>query len=616
MFLTSFFGFVFFISIFAYLPGKIITRLTKLPDWLDLQLIVGLSLLPLILFFGRFILPTPWLLSFYLFSTIFLFKKLKLKLKPAKLKTPLIALIIIFIGVLAQSLPYLKTAFLGLDQLVIAIASDHDQAWHASLIYELTRQFPPQVPGFSNTILKNYHYFYDLIIAANVSIFKSRIDILLQLIYPIFISTLFGFSLWRVISLIAYKKIFRIFALLLVFLSNNLSFLLVPLGLFNFSSNSLLIDHPLFFLFNHQTVFSIALIFYLLILLSYQLKSPLFSRGIAIGLLIASLSYFKVYGFLVFIITLLLISIKNFKKLQSVLISAGLTTLAILSLTLESAQSFLTLKPFWLISAFTDKIIVPYLPQIYARSDKLWYSLLVVILVLGLNFHFQLLGFFARKKSTLTNLIFLITITSFTFLFFGFQTQSPYNIVQFAPYAVIGLCLLTVAFASGLSFKTGLSLLSLSLIFSLPVSLNTLKAFASTNPQLPPLRQEIVELMTYLKPLPKGLTLSLVDRDYHLIPDPNRSLNFIGNNLISSLAQKRAYFADQKQLEVLKIDYQSRLDEINQLKQNFCQDKSLLIQESINYLILADDLTHCTGDNQLDFNLLYQTQHFSLFKIN
>ncbi len=170
--------------------------------------------------------------------------------------------------------------------------------------------------------------------------------------------------------------------------------------------------------------------------------------------------------------------------------------------------------------------------------------------------------------------------------------------------------------ADQLKPRPGLSLLLITLILGLPTSFKTLATFAKSKPDLPPLQQELVSVIKPLAALPHGITLSLVDRDYHLIPDPRRPLYFIGNNLIGSIGEKRTYFADQKQLEVLNIDYQSRLNKLNHLKQNFCQDKSLLKQQSIKYLVLADDLIHCTGNDQIKFTQLKKTDHFALFKLD
>ncbi|MFH2062148.1 MAG: hypothetical protein ABIJ43_04115 [Candidatus Beckwithbacteria bacterium] len=593
-----------FLFLFAFIPGRILSLFTKLPDWLDLQFVVGLTLLPLVLFFGRFILPVNTLLLIYLVIILLLSKKFDIKFRFPKINKIVFAFI--FIGVLAQSLPYLKTA-INLNQIIIAIVDNHDQAWHLSLINQLINNFPPQVPGFSGTILKNYHYFYDLIIAANTSLFKAKAEVLLQLVYPVIFSTLFGISIWRILTQITKNKAFQVLGILLAFFANNLSFT---------ASNLFLIDQPLFFLFNHQTVLSISIVLYLLVILNLQLKKPLLSRGILIGLLLAGLSYLKVYALLVFGLVLAILLIKHFKKLLPTLLSAGLLISLIIILTFEATKPMLTIKPLWLTLAFTDKIIVPFLPQLYARAHRIWYPPLIVSLILFLNYHLKLLGLFIKKRSLLINLLSLITISSLFFLFTVFQTQSPYNIIQFAPYATTALGLLIVAFAVQLKPKAGLIILSITLLLSLPTSIKTISNFAYAKTKLTPLKQELLEIISNLKLLPPGITLSLVDRDYHVIPDPERSLNYIGNNLIGSIGQKQAFFADQKQLKVLNIDYLSRLDSINQLKQNFCKQKQLLLDENIKYLLVADDLFHCLDGPIIKFTLIHQSKHFGLYNIS
>ena len=592
-----------YLTLFAFLPGKLITKITKLPDWFDLQLSLGLTILALVLFFSRFFLPFNLILIIYFLIIILLTKKHTLKFKKPVIN--IFILLAIFIGVLAQSLPYLKT--LNLSLITTAIASNHDQAWHASLIHELTQRFPPQIPGFAGVTLKNYHYFYDLIIAANVSILKADINVLIQLVYPVIISALFGFSVFRILTQLTKNKTYQIIGILLAFFGNNLSFI---------SSNFFLIDQPLFFLFNHQTTLSIALVLYFLIILKLQLEKPLIKRGVLIGLILASLSYLKIYAFLCLGIVLAILSIKHIKKLLISLLTTGLLVISIILLTFEPARPILILKPLWLTTAFTDKVIVPLLPQLFARSHRFYYQPLVIGLILFLNYHFKLLGLLIKKRSTLVNLISLTTLSSLFLLFFTFQTQSPYNIIQFAPYATIGLGILLVSFTDKLKPKLSLTILLTTLFFSFPSSIKTVISYAKSKPELPPLQLELLEVISQLKPLPSGLTLSLVDRDYHLIPDPHRPLNYIGNNLISSFGHKPAYFADQKQIEVINLNYQPRLDQLNHLKQTFCQDKSLLKQEKIKYLVIADDLLHCAGDEQIQFNLIYQSDHFGLFQLD
>ena len=38
----------------------------------------------------------------------------------------------------------------------------HDAPWHVYNLYQLSRVFPPELPGFSNSVLRNYHMFSDL----------------------------------------------------------------------------------------------------------------------------------------------------------------------------------------------------------------------------------------------------------------------------------------------------------------------------------------------------------------------------------------------------------------------------------------------------------------------
>jgi len=604
---------ILFIFLFVYLPGKVFSKLAKLPDWLDLQLAVGLSLLPLILFFGRWLIPTIWILSLYLLITIFLFKKFKLKFKPAKLNLSLIALIVIFIGVLAQALPYIKPLILGTDQVIANVISSHDQSWHVSLIYELTHTFPPQIPGFSGTILKNYHYFYDLIIAANQQIFKGNIIFYLQVIYPIFISFFYGLSIWRLSTLLIKNKLIQILTIFLAYFANNLSFS---------SSNAFLIDQPLFFLFNHQTVLSIALLTYLFILIKNYLKKPTFKLAILSGLVLASLSYLKIYSFVIALIVLGIIAFKNLKQLKSfmlIFIPAGILTLTIIVLTFTPGGKFIDIKPGWILTAFSHKVLFPAFPNLLRLQNAFWYPAFTLIVFLVVNYFLRLLGFgyiFLKRKNNLATMLFLASLTGLLFVLFGYQSSSPYNIIQFVPYTTVYLVILTsVVLANLKSKKLTYIIFSLIILSSLPASLKTLENFNLTKVSFTPIHQELIETLQVLSSQSPGITLSLADRDYYASVDPNRQLNFIGNNLINSIGQQRSFFSDQRQLEVLNLNYQSRLSDIQSLKDNFCQNKDVIIKEKIRYLILPDDMIHCLPGPNIAFTILHQNKHFGLFLI-
>jgi len=63
----------------------------------------------------------------------------------------------------------------------------HDGIWHLSLINQLTQSIPPKNPVFSGTILSQYHWGFDLLVAIISKLtFLSPSILYFQILPPIF----------------------------------------------------------------------------------------------------------------------------------------------------------------------------------------------------------------------------------------------------------------------------------------------------------------------------------------------------------------------------------------------------------------------------------------------
>ena len=134
-------------------------------------------------------------------------------------------ILIIALGVVGQAWTYIASALAGFDNLRFNLLTNHDQAWHMSLINELVNNFPPIVPGFSGEILHNYHYFYDLLISTNIWLVHGSAYVYLQLIYPVLISVLYGLSIYRISVLLIKNKTLQIISVFLAYFGNNLAYI-------------------------------------------------------------------------------------------------------------------------------------------------------------------------------------------------------------------------------------------------------------------------------------------------------------------------------------------------------------------------------------------------------
>ena len=609
--LPNLIGFLIFFFIFAYLPGLLSLHALKIKSSWDLKLATGIFILGSSLFFGRWLLANNQVLSLLFLITLIYsalkFKSLNFKLKKTKPNYKL--LLVLFLGTTAQSLPYILSLLKGEPHISYDIFSSHDQAWHASLIYELTNHFPPQIPGFSGLVLKNYHYLYDLILAANLKIFNQSLPYLLQGIYPVAISLFFGISIYRATSLLTKNNLTPTLAVFFGYFANNLSFLQQFFGKNDWQISDFIIDQPIIYLFNHQTVLSISLVIYLLILISKTSQKKLdIKKALLISIGLSSLILLKIYAFLVILSALSIywiLNIKNQKNLFFTLSLTGLLSLLYLGLAFKLGGKFINFNPGWIAEAFFDKTLAPLFPKLHGlqmiwqqQGNNLKLSILKVLslaLLLLSSFHLRLIGLlqFNKKITPLHKLLLLTSLTSILLTLTGNQSSSAYNIVQFAPYAVIITTILFLKIVNEFPVTTRNMYIYLFFSISILGSYKPVIGMANFNP--PIIDKDKINLLENLNNKTEGVLISFIE-------DQERSILFndkiyyakdFGNNTLSSVSQKRSFYADQKQLIVLGLNYQDRLKIIDQLNNHFCefttQDKQVINQYNLKYFLTKNN---------------------------
>ena len=276
----------------AYLPAKALMYRLKLKLSWDTLLAIGTSMLMLVLFIGRFLLPDQILLLIYGLVSLYLAIKYKLiKIGIKKLPSPVL-IVILILGVFSQSYSFLNGLVYGFPNLERLVSSLHDQAWHISLVNELLYHYPPQVPGFSGHILSNYHYFYDLLLAGQVKLTGSDTLMLVQIIYPVLVSLFFGISAYQMLGITIKNYYLKLIGLFLIYFGGSFDYILFYLGRQLAYFQPFYLDQPIVFLFNVQTTLSISLVMYALILLSNI--SPINAGGLLIIFLVVCTRFLAV----------------------------------------------------------------------------------------------------------------------------------------------------------------------------------------------------------------------------------------------------------------------------------------------------------------------------------
>lgn len=627
---------IVFLYVFAYFPGKVIGRYFYLPQWRDLEFGIGLVTLMLVLFFGRFLFPTQVLLLIYLFTAFVLFF-VKRSIHLDKKDFPnFFVWISILLGTISMAWSYIVVALHGSDAIQYDVYRSHDQSWHVALIAELVQHFPPQVPGYSGEILKNYHYFMDLVIAANYQIFGGDIAHYIQLTYPIIFTILFGMSVYRMISIFTNITWVKVFTILLAYLGNNLSFLLLLSKPLEWRSDIFFVDQPVVYLGNHQTVLSLALFFYFIILITSTLKQPQkISIAIITTIILAALIKVKVYAFVVagFLFALwsiwqviLYLQDKDRARIRSITINSILLTLItglIYILSFKGGKAFIVWEPGWLLQVFYERAMYPLWPwfknhfMVYkVAGNPKYYVLLITIILLFiiLNLGVRIVGLayiFVKKRNI--NAIFLLisSVLVFCILLLTRQAQGGYNIIQFGPYAICSMSVLTGAVLARLRMPTliGILIATILLITSMPVTLKTIYTYK--RPDLSNKNKNLIYILETLRKYPDGITA------HFGIPTSVEDSQSMGiQNVIGAIGYHRAYLIDKVQIEVLEFDWKQKQENIDRIAQKWCnfdvEDINLIKEEKIKYFLIPSAKV-CEGTN---LKLLSQFGPYALIEID
>lgn len=633
-----------FFFFFAFLPGHfLLKRAIKSSSW-DQSLIIGIALLGLVLLLGRWFLPTTWLLAFYLTAIILITKpwQLKLSLRVKKITVNWWLLLVLLLGVSTQAMPFIQSMVRGRPYLDQDVYSNHDQSWHASLIFEFTNHYPPQVPGLSGVTLKNYNYSYDLIVAANLQMFGGDINYLIQALYPVLISLFYGISLYRLAAHLSQSKFTQIAAVFFGYFLSNLNFLLYFFDFTNWQIRDLILDQPIIFLFNQQTVLSISFIIYHLLLTYKILKNRSLLLPIILGLSFTSHLYLKVFGFVThglalavfaFVILLTHFRKKTFKpiftRFSLLFFAAALSLLPLLIFNLDLKGGLLVFKPGWLADIFFERVLSKILPQLVVlkmswqfRNQPLKLTLLTffsTIILILVNYHFRLLSlYFAwQKKFTLEKLFLLVSVISLLFTLSGYQKSSAFNIIQYAPYATVLTTVLSLKVLE--KTKPFLKYFSLVLMFLISFFGSYKAIYAFSRDQSLLLDEHKVKLLQLLQDKPEAVVVSFIEDDMRLgrIYNQTQSLSGLGNNLIGAIGHKPAFYADRKQLAVLDLNYEDRLSVIETLRENFCDFKPIHQQiieaNHLTYFLVPRKYQDCFSPSVVRLELLGEAGDLSLF---
>lgn len=482
MILTSLL-FLLFLFLFVILPPIFLFKLLKieLPEdrfiHIGLLLVIGIVQLTLVAFLIRFFGFDFWVLWILPIVSIFsLFfrhwKKSRISLRLRR--EDLFILLVLVLLVISQSIILLPGGMRGKDGYSLPFL--HDTMWGVALSVELSNRFPPQNPAMLGIPLKNNHYFYPLFIATVHRITNINFIDLYYHFAPILVSLLFGLSLYTVSTLFTKKYFFQALTIFMGFFCGSFSYFLVFWygWSFNWEGNTFLVDQPFSQIVNPYSVLGFSFLLFSVYILSKVIdtqKRMQWEWVFLLVLLTGSFYGFKSFGavVMVFALTLSIFSYGIFLRIWKIVwIIPFVWTLFLfffLFIT-EPQKATLNFYPGWVLTEMMTKndglhmIKFAEIESYYTSIGNtlgLWKlkSIELVIYLVG-NLGVRMLGvamliliFVKRKVKTeppqliIWYIAWSILVSFSIPLVFNLNITS-YNIIQFTPYALVLLGVLTV----------------------------------------------------------------------------------------------------------------------------------------------------------------------------
>lgn len=289
-----------------YLPGLIILKETKVGESLNRSLVaisIGMVLWGLQGYLFGY-LHTRWLTYVYVAIVLFFAIRNKKYILTTVSDTykqfssqPKIILISLFLATALQLIGHVGSGFLSDKGITFYFVNSVDGVMHLSYIQEIMDHFPPNEPGASGLVLKNYHYWGDLVTAELARIWHLPV---LHLFFQYLPVVLILVTMQQSIQLIKLLKGSTATIILMLFLftfGSDASYIFSYLLHRIFLMDIPVLDNGITFIFNMPQVFARTVLVSVFILIIKWVDSGRSNARLllAIVLSIASLYGFKVY---------------------------------------------------------------------------------------------------------------------------------------------------------------------------------------------------------------------------------------------------------------------------------------------------------------------------------
>lgn len=608
----------FFLIVFVsfYIPGRILlTKLRIKNGFLGTILAtpIGITLWGFqALIFGylniRFLTYLYIAVSVIYFLVNFTsFKKEAVSVLELLNKNKAISLIIV-LGSIAQLVAIFPSGLMYYDGIKFFGNNSADGVMHIAYIRSIVSYFPPQEPGFSGHIIRNYHYWGDMVMADLVRIFRLPIINLFFQYFPLLLSVLTGVIAYLLARVWGGSKKMAFFFVFLLYFASDAAYVILfilhkPLGFYTPA-----IDSGALQFLNMPHVFGKLIFLTSLITFHKWVTDKKFRWGLLTVLLFSSLFGFKVYfgifvgiGLFCYLFFILLKKLFNKRKKSDVLNELFLFGLFLLLSGViflphnYGAGGFIYVYLEWprsLLGAGSIDWQGWWLRrQVYEahhniRNLVILDTLAVVIALISI-YGTRVLGFFTTKGLLkflgLEKILFLIpALIVFHILgLFTIQASGGVNVFNFFSVSSIILSLFSAYLLSKMNSKIGLFFVILFLLLTFPRTFyeiyNGVDKIYSNDFRV--VDNDEINALSYIKKVSTNNVL--------VQASPNNSMD-LSTPYVSFFTGRRSYLSGEGLLVTHNIDVAERKNKLNEIfnSTEIVDFTSKLSQSGVRYVYL------------------------------
>lgn len=634
--------FILFLIFGCIIPGLVITKNSSLKKPFLLRIflstVIGFVTLTLIFYLVSLLNLRPLIFLYLLIHVVF-FIRLRLylfKIDFQKDKFNLLPAAVILAGVIFQVIPTFKNGLTYPYGLGLWGPNTHDGIWHLALINQLVKSVPPENPIFAGTVLKNYHFFYDLLIAATTYLSTiPPIDLVFRF-YPIVLSMLLGIGTYYLTNNLFKEKLAAVFALYFVYFSGSFGWIVSYIKERNFAGESAFwANQSISFNLNPPFAVSLLIVIALLHIL-FTLKKARNSIFLAI-ILTGSLIGFKAYGAVLILGSLLIFGI--FRKqilFFLVFVSSSVISALIFFANFHATSGLFIFSPFWLIHSMIDSPDrVGWVRLSLARQagfeTRNWFKfisaeVLSLILFIAGNLGMRILSLFSLIKIKAIfkadNYLFLLVFSALSILIpiLFIQSGNPWNTIQFSYYGLYVGALVTGVVLSSIFFKLPKFLsVPITLVVLILTPINSVVTATYYTGYLPHARvdQKELEALEFLSNQKDGVVLTFpYDKKIkQKIAEPWPLFAYDSTAYVSALSKKTVYLEDEPQNQILLTDYKKRLIASRDFFSSQASGNTFLKVNNIKYIYLPKIFNAGLDSNLLGIENIFKNNQVIIFKV-